>query len=51
MFRKVLLIISLVLLVGLLTACTSEGQLLPELQEPFSFLIQKLIEYLLIPCF
>jgi hypothetical protein len=49
MFRKVLLVISLVLLVGLLTACTSEGKLLPELQEPVSFLIQKLIEYLLIP--
>ena len=49
MFRKVLLIISLVLLVGLLTACTPEGQLRPELQEPVSFLIQKLIEYLLIP--
>ena len=49
MFRKVLIIISLVLLVGLLTACTPEGQLLPELQEPVSFFVQKVIEYLIVP--
>ena len=48
-FRKVLLVLMLLVVVSTLAACTPEGQLLPELQEPVSFFIQKLIEYLILP--
>jgi len=44
---KVFLLIGLLLLI--LTACTPEGELLPELQEPISVFIQSLIELLLVP--
>jgi hypothetical protein len=39
----------LLLVVSSLAACTPEGQLIPELQQPVSFFIQKVIEYLIIP--
>ena len=43
------LIIVVVAVLLLMTACTPEGELLPELQGPVSIFVQKLIEYLILP--
>lgn len=46
-FLKFMLFAGLV--IALLTACTPEGQIIPELQGPVSIFIRGLIEYLILP--
>lgn len=47
--KFLLFVLVAVLLLPLLTGCTSEGQILPEWQGPVSVFIQSLVEFLLVP--
>jgi hypothetical protein len=43
------LVLLLLMVMLTMTACTPEGKLLPELQEPLSYFLQQLIQILVIP--